>query len=150
MDAEEAEFPYLIPGPKGDTGAAGGGGGSATTIEVNLSSVATWRGRFVITDAAITSTKKILVWQATGPYTGKGTRQDEDEMQPVSIIATRPGAGSAVVVWETPPIVVVNRNTKMGFTAANAAKDGQGIVNGFIQRRGLVRGNVKFHYLVFS
>lgn len=131
-----------------------GGGGSATTIEVDLGATAKWSGRFTITDAAISAASKVLCWQAPGPYTGKGTRADEAEMQPVSVISVAPAAGSAVVSWQTPP----------GFVAEpivpNGRRDTPSTVAGFdprypyqdqvVRRKGLVRGNVKFSYLVMS
>jgi hypothetical protein len=129
-------------------------GGSATTIEVDLGSTPAWRGKFTITDAAIGAASKVLCWQAPGPYTGKGTRADEAEMQPVSIIAVEPASGSAVVKWETPAMVVeVNNPQRLapnfgGGTAANSGtnRDLQATVN----RVNRVRGNVKFSYVVFS
>lgn len=102
--------------------------GFHSSLEVNLGAAA-FRGSFTITHPAISSTKKINVWQAPGPYTGKGTRADEAEMQPVSIIAANPGAGSATVYWQTPPIVSYN--------------------NGISQRIGKVKGNVKFNYAIY-
>lgn len=157
LDAEEPEIPYIIPGPMGPQGPAGGGGGSATTIEVNLGATATWRGRFTITDAAITSAKKILCWQAPGPYTGKGTRADEAEFQPVSIVSVIPAAGSAIVDWQTPPIIAMrmiprsqNCTTTAGTNVVVNPKDPQAVAWGFSKRIHRVRGNVKFNYLVFS
>lgn len=141
---------------RGDqTWAAPGGGGSATTVEVDLGSAAT-SGRFTITDAAIGATSKVLCWQAPGPYTGKGTRADEAEMQPVIITAVNPAAGSAVVYWQTPPMITMyaepkdsNRrdfNSALTFTALNR--------NVFPlptpKRIGKVKGNVKFSYVVFA
>ncbi len=86
--------------------AGGGSGASATTVEIDLGS-AKFSGKFTITDAAITSSSKVLCWQAPGPYTGKGTLADEAEMQPVQVISVEPGSGSAVVKWQTPPTIVV-------------------------------------------
>jgi len=102
-----------------------------TTIEVNLGASMGWRGRFVINDVAITAGKAVLCWQAPGPYTGKGTRTDEAEMQPVSVIAVVSAAGSAIVSWQTPPMI-----TRPTGTAS--------------VRIGNVRGNIKFVYLVIS
>lgn len=152
IDAEELEYPYIIPGERGATGPAGsGGGGSAATVEVNLSATATWRGKFTITDAGITGTSKVLAWQAPGPYTGKGTRSDEAEMQPVSIIAVAPGAGSAVVMWQTPPYLTDKKLSRMqNGTLTSIPKDSQAVVTGVATRLGKVRGNVKFSYVVFS
>jgi hypothetical protein len=162
LDADEPEMPYVIPGergPQGIQGPAGGGGGSATTIEQNLGSTATWRGKFTITDAAIIATSKILAWQASGPYTGKGTMADEAELQPVSVIAVEPGTGSAVLKWQTPPMLAPKHEPTLGFyigvpgapgtNVVTNPRDAQAITKFVLQRRGLVRGNVKFNYLVF-
>jgi hypothetical protein len=99
---------------------------TAATVEVNLGNTPVWRGKFTVTDGAISTVSKILVWQAPGPYTGKGTRADEAEMQPVQVIAVQPLTGSAGVMWQTPPLLSGNR------------------------RLGRVRGNVKFHYQILG
>jgi hypothetical protein len=137
-------------------GGEGGGDPSATTVEQNLGSIGSehWRGKFTITDAAITATSKVLCWQAPGPYTGKGTRGDEAEMQPVQVIAVVPASGSAVVHWQTPPIVA---NFEI---VPNGRRDTPSTVVGFdprypyrqqeSRRLGKVRGNVKFSYSVFA
>lgn len=158
LDAEEPEIPYIIPGPQGIQGipGGGGGGGSATTIEVNLSAIATWRGRFTITDASITATSKVLVWQAPGPYTGKGTRADEAELQPVNVIMTTSATGSAQVTWETPPIYTrymepISQFLQTGATnIVSNPKDPQSYSRGYAKRIGKVRGNVKFSYMILS
>lgn len=151
LDADDPEMPYVIPGPKGDTGPAGGGGGSATTVEKDLGSTATWRGSFTITDAAIAGSSKVLCWQAPGPYTGKGTRADEAEFQPVQVIAVVPATGSALVYWQTPPMLTFRKSPKGFLGVATAVfKDPQSVVHGPITRLGKVRGNVKFSYLVFA
>lgn len=122
-------------------------GGSATTVEVDLGSTAVFRGKFTITDAAISATSKVLCWQAPGPYTGKGTRADEAEMQPVEVIAVEPAAGSAVVKWQTPPMIARVEVVPSG-------RRDVAIVDELAQRRGLarrigrVRKNVKFSYMV--
>jgi len=141
-----------IPGPMGPQGPAGGGGGSATTIEQNLGSTPVLRGSFTITDAAIGASSKVLAWQAPGPYTGKGTRADEAEMQPVRVIAVTPAAGSAVVYWRSAE----------GFTGNNhgsrfLARPVTGVLVGQDSGTwrpskviGRVRGNVKFSYMVLA
>lgn len=138
------------PGPKGDTGPtgpAGGGGGSATTVEVDLGATAVFRGQFTITDAAISGTSKVLCWQAPGPYTGKGTRADEAEMQPVSVIAVEPAAGAAVVKWQTPPMLAAAQVVPSGrLDVAIVDEMAQRPTLG--RRIGRVRKNVKFTYMV--
>ena len=152
IDAEEPEYPYIIPGPIGKTGPAGGGGGggTATTIEVDLSATPTWRGKFTITDATIAPTSKILAWQAPGPYTGKGTRADEAELQPVSIIAVNPATGTAEAFWQTPPYLSMKPDSgpTLSLTIPVTVKDNKSYMNQVPTRLGKVRGNVKFSYMV--
>lgn len=64
------------------------GGGSAltlTTVEVSLGSAARRAGRFTITGAGLTTGKPVLIQQADGPYTGKGSRADEAEMDVITV-----------------------------------------------------------------
>lgn len=133
----------------------GGGGGTATTVEVDLGSTAKWTGKFTITDAGISGTSKVLCWQAPGPYTGKGARADEAELQPVQVIAVEPGAGSAVVKWQTPPYLTNRPTPGMGqymtgvTNVVTNPKDSQAIAAPRAIRIGKVRGNVKFSYTIF-
>lgn len=62
------------------TPSGGGGGLTLTTVEVNLGSVARRSGKFNITGSGMTAGKPVSIQQANGPYTGKGTREDECEM----------------------------------------------------------------------
>jgi hypothetical protein len=110
---------FMIPGPAGAPGAAGAGG-TATTVEKNLSATAVNQGNFTITDAAIQATDKVLVTQAPGPYTSKGTLADESTMDQIVCVAV-PAAGSAKVYW-----TAVSRGV------------------------GFVRGNFKFTYQRFA
>jgi hypothetical protein len=132
----------------------GGGGSSATTVEVDLGSPAKWTGKFTITDAAISASSKVLCWQAPGPYTGKGTRADEAELQPVSVLSVEPGTGSAVVKWQTPPMIVLQHRASAGGQPASAIvpglKDANSVAGGPVRRVGMVRGNVKFSYMVLA
>lgn len=136
----------------------GGGGASATTIEQNLGATADWRGSFTITDAAIAATSKVLVWQAPGPYTGKGTAASADEgtMDPIMVTAVVPATGSCVVHWQTAPIVTP---VPFGQTGGNGGNpDTTSKIAGhrsehditMVRRIGKVRGNVKFSYVVFA
>lgn len=132
---------------------AGGAGGTATTVEVNLGTSAVWSGKFTITDAAISATSKIICWQAPGPYTGKGTRADEAEIAPVTVISVEPGSGSAVVKWRSVQGLVPrleNTRPMNQFIPVAAARDivGSGEIWG-LKVSGRVRGNIKFTYTVF-
>jgi hypothetical protein len=123
---------------------------NAKTIQVNLSAVATWRGKFIIVDSAISAGSMVLVWQAPGPYTGKGLRADEAELQPVQVIAVEPADGSAIVMWQTPPIIAaVTSMIYGGLALPIVSKDAPGWYRLHLKRRHKVRGNVKFTYLVF-
>ena len=133
----------------------GGGGSSATEIEIDLGSTLRTSGRFTITDAAIDSTSKVLVWQAPGPYTGKGTLADEAALQPVRIVAVEAGTGEAVVYWETPPMTGFKADALIQFLnsgagAINYPKDPFATVSGPMIRLGKIRGNVKFLYMVLT
>lgn len=147
-------------GPAGPTGATGpaGGGGSATTVEVALGALAT-RGKFTITDPAISGTSKVLCWQAPGPYTGKGTRADEAELMPVRVLAVEPAAGSAVVKWSAQNHVAVRPQSYDAIHGGRAQVVGAVVtqnaaINDHINSRleavaiGKVGGNVKFTYQV--
>lgn len=153
VEGEDGEDAPVIPGTKGDTGAPGGGGGSATTVEVNLGATAQWTGKFTITDATITATSKVLCWQAPGPYTSKGTRADEAELQPVQVIAVEPATGTALVKWQTPPMITFPYNPRVAGTSSTPPalpKDLQQFADRIATRLGKIRGNVKFSYLVFA
>jgi hypothetical protein len=103
LDAEEPEYPYLIPGPTGPQGPAGGGGGglTLTTVEVNLQSApgAKTSGKFSIAGAGLTIGKAVLVQKAVGPYTGKGTREDEAEMDIIVATGIVTSAVNIDVYW---------------------------------------------------
>ena len=117
---------------------------TATTFEQNLGS-ASWRGSFTLTDAAITSSKKIHIWQAPGPYTNKGTRADEAEM--VRILATaEPGTGSALIRWETLPITTSAADVNHAASQASHTHN----PNSITRRLNKARGNFKFTYVIYS
>lgn len=90
----------IAPGSNGDvlttvSGAvtwappSGGGGGTLTlsTVEVNLGSIPRRAGRFTIAGVGLTAGKPVSIQQASGPYTGKGSRADEAEMDQVLVAA---------------------------------------------------------------
>jgi hypothetical protein len=121
---------------------------SATTIEVNLGS-ANFTGKFTITNANISPSSKVLVWQAPGPYTGKGTLADEAELQPVQIVSVTPATGLAVVRWQTPPMVT--QVPVIADSRRSIAVVGNDIplIPTYVPKRiGKVKGNVKFNYLI--
>lgn len=128
----------------------GAAGASWTTVEANLGSSATWRGTFTITDASISSTSKVIVLQAPGPYTGKGTRADEAEMDQITCIAF-PGTGSATVYWRTQTMLATTFHEVRGQQPISGVNTQHGTPIHWapIQRvLGRVKGNVKFNYTV--
>jgi hypothetical protein len=128
----------------------------ATTVEKNLGSVPVWQGKFTITDAAITATSKVLVWQAPGPYTGKGSALSADEgtMDPILITAVIPATGSAIVHWKHAlglrPVSFPNPSNRTDGTLvaalAGMPRRADDIV--FAAAAGRVKGNFKFSYLI--
>lgn len=134
---------------------AGGGGASATTVEPTLAATPQWRGTFTITDAAISAASKVLCWQAPGPYTGKGTRADEAELQPVLVTAVNPASGSATVYWQTPPMLTMVQEVAIGrlnqaSSVAAPLSNQQNPEAWTPTRLGRVRGAVKFSYMVLA
>lgn len=136
-------------------GGSPSGSASATTIERDLGATGAWTGTFTITDAAITGTSKVIVTQAPGPYTGKGTRADEAEMDTVTCIAY-PASGSATVRWrvqsDAPSLVplLMEGNSARAPGATNALTPYQDAARYKAVVRGRIKGNVKFTYQVFS
>lgn len=109
--------PFGPPGLDGDEGAEGAMGPpgppgttllALKTVEVNVqtalfSSGGTQpkrHGGFLIVDAAATVTgAPVLVVQAVGPYTGKGTRRDEASMDMLTCIGFVFSSSIIVVYW---------------------------------------------------
>jgi hypothetical protein len=118
------------------------------TVEVDLGTPKCC-GTFTLTLAAITPASIIQVWQAPGPYTGKGTLADEAEMEPVSVIYAEPLNGSAVVSWQVPPMLVYVPIIASGRQNTSAQNSQLG-PSSITQRAGVVSGKVKFNYLVVN
>lgn len=126
------------------------GGGSWTVYEADLGSTAAWQGRFTITDAAISATSKVMIMQAPGPYTGKGTLADEAEMDPLWCVAYA-GTGQATVYWRTFTMVGMTMSAPRGTQPAASANTQHGAPDYSVPVSvllGRVRGNVKFLYSV--
>lgn len=149
---EDGEDSY-VPGPQGIQGiqgpAGGGGGGSISQVESNLGSTPTWRGKFTLTDATISAASKVVIWQAPGPYTNKGTLADEAEMDQLIAIAEAQ-SGQAIVRWRT--ATMLSFKQPLGsfgnriIVAAPPQDDPQARLVPFIL--GKVKGNFKFNYMV--
>lgn len=93
-------------GPKGDTGAAGGGGGSfvLTIVEKDLGIFPLFSGTFDITGlSGLVTNNPVYIQQAAGPYTGKGTRRDEAEMDQAMITGYVLDANTIRAYWVCQP-----------------------------------------------
>lgn len=85
-----------------------GGGLTLTTIEVSVSSVPRKAGKFSITGAGFAVGKPVLIAQASGSYTGKGTRADEAEMDGLTVKGKTTSATNIDCYWNSPTFVKGN------------------------------------------
>ena len=137
----------------GTTLNATGGGGAATitTVEKNLGATPVSSGLFVVTDAGVSASSKIIIQQAPGPYTGKGTLADEAGMDEIVVYA-QPGSGQFTGRWHVRPTLAMRAvsfdgQTRAPVTTAFNAAD-QPRARTETVRLGKVKGNFKFHYMV--
>jgi hypothetical protein len=72
------------------------------TVEVSLGAapVARRSGKFQIAVAGLTAGKPVYIQQANGPYTGKGTREDEAEMDQLRVTGKVLDATTIQCFWE--------------------------------------------------
>lgn len=99
LDAEEPEIPYLIPGPKGDTGPAGGGGAAPTKFTKDLG-VARRSGTFDITGlSGLTADKVVTIVQTADQISSKGNARDEPEMDQIDITGYVVDASTIRAYW---------------------------------------------------
>jgi len=76
--------------------------GALTTVEKDLGSVPRTSGKFTITGlSGLTTNKPVTITQAVGPYTGKGTRADEAEMDGLSVSAVVTSATEITAYWNS-------------------------------------------------
>lgn len=114
--AQHGLFPKL-PTPTGkflrddmtwQTPAGAGGSFTLTQIEVNLGSRPKTSGKFSITGAGLTVGANVLIVQANGPYTGKGTRADESEMDGLIVKGKVTSTTNIDCYWNSPTKVWKN------------------------------------------
>lgn len=115
----------VTDGVYGGVTVSGGGliwtptGGSALTLlttEKNLGSVPTFSGSFTIAGAGMTIGKPVLIQQAVGPYTGKGTLADEAEDQ-VTASASVTSAVLITAYWRATESPIVG-NVKFNYAVS--------------------------------
>lgn len=93
--------------------------GSALTLlttEVNLGALPTYSGTFTIAGVGMTIGKPVLIQQAVGPYTGKGTLADEAEDQ-VSAVASVTSAVAITAYWSAQKSPIVG-NVKFNYAVS--------------------------------
>jgi len=77
---------------------------SLVTIERDMGSAPLWSGTFDITGlSGLTVGRPVLIFQAAGPYTNKGDRQDEAEMDLVTATGYVVDATTIRVYWTVQP-----------------------------------------------
>lgn len=97
LDAEEAEFPYIIPGPKGDTGASLGLIVTSFTKDLGVAQRA---GTFDITGlAGLTIDKVVLIIQTKAIISSKGDARDESEMDMIVVTGYVVDANTIRASW---------------------------------------------------
>lgn len=75
---------------------------SLTIAEVDLGPVGRRSGKFVIGSlTGLTVGRAVAMWQAPGPYTGKGTLADEAEMDAVEVAASVTSATQITAFWRS-------------------------------------------------
>lgn len=81
------------------------GSPSLVIVEVNLGTQPIFSGTFDITVTGLTIGRTIIIDQACGPYTGKGTLADEAEMD--TVIVTGYIFSSTIIrcYWNSPTLV---------------------------------------------
>jgi hypothetical protein len=79
-----------------------------TTVEVNLGSTPVRSGKFSITTTGLTSGKPVLIQQASGPYTGKGTKADEALMDMIIVTAKTTSTTNIDCYWTSQHLVKGN------------------------------------------
>ena len=81
----------------------GGGGGPATltftTTEINMGNYPRRSGSFTISGTGLVTGKPVLISQAAGPYTGKGTLADEAEMDQLLVTASVTNSTTITAYW---------------------------------------------------
>jgi hypothetical protein len=82
------------------TWASPSGGLALASAEVNLGNAKTG-GKFTIAGSGMTIGKPVIIQQAVGPYTGKGTLADEAEMDQVAVTASVTSATVITAYWSS-------------------------------------------------
>jgi hypothetical protein len=88
-------------------GNVSGGSTQFITVEVDLGSVKR-SGHFNITSSGLTVGKQVMIYQATSPYTGKGTMNDESEMDSIIVNGVVTSSTNIKCFWNSNTFVKGN------------------------------------------
>lgn len=81
---------------------------SFNTVDLSLCTVGQFGGSFDITGlSGLTASKPVLVQQAAGPYTNKGDKEDEAEMDVIRVTGYVFDATTIRCYWDSFPMMVV-------------------------------------------
>jgi len=107
-----------LPSQTGQGGKVLGTDGSSTSwvsptvvlqsVEVNIGATARRSGHFTITGSGMTTGKSVLIMQAAGPYTNKGSRADEAEMDMIVVTGVVTNATTITCYWNSKSPVMGN------------------------------------------
>lgn len=86
-----------------------------STTEVNIGTKPRSSGTFNITTSGLTSGRPVLVVQASGPYTGKGTLADEAEMDSITVRAKATSTTNIQCYWSS--MTYITGNIKFDYVA---------------------------------
>jgi hypothetical protein len=100
-DSATVTWDFTTPGQAIANATGGGGGLTLTTVEKDLGSVPVNAGTFTISGAGLSVGKPVLITQASGAYTGKGTLPDEAEMDPITANAYVFDATTIRAYWQS-------------------------------------------------
>lgn len=91
---------YLRADATWATPSGGGGGLTLTTVEVDLGTTKR-SGKFNVAGTGLTVGKPVLIVQANGAYTGKGTLSDEAEMDALTVSGKVTSATNIECFWKS-------------------------------------------------
>lgn len=83
------------------------GASAFQTVEIDLGT-SKRSGNFIITSSGLTVGKQVIISQATGPYTGKGTLADESEMDFIGVNGVVVSATQIKCFWNSNTVVKGN------------------------------------------
>jgi len=72
-------------------------------VQIDIGNIARHSGSFEINGGPWSLGKQIIIIQSTGPYSGKGTREDEAEMDIVSLSGYVKNSSTIKAFWTCAP-----------------------------------------------